>query len=171
MQERIDQETGSVIPSNNKLLGLIWDRTSDQVFTNPINLSAEANTKRAILKSIAGHFDIFGFNMPILNRCRLFLHELQCQEKLGWDQLISADQQRQWINICKQANSSSPIKIDRYVGPRDGTYRIIVFTDASYDLYGTVIYLQHVESSKLSFIQAKNRMVNKQLKSKSILLN
>ena len=121
LQQRIDQETGSVVPSNNKLLGLVWDRISDQVFTNPINLNAEANTKRAILKSIASHFGIFGFNMPILNRCRLFLHGLQCQNKLSWDQPISTDQQRQWKNICKQANSSSPIKIDRYVGPRDCT--------------------------------------------------
>ena len=54
------------------------------------------------------------------------------------------------------------------MGPRDGKFRLISFTDASHDFYGTVLYLQHVETGKVSFIQAKNRMINTQLKSKSI---
>ena len=47
-------------------------------------------------------------------------------------------------------------------------YNILIFSDASRDLYGCVIYLQHIETGKISFIHSKNRIVNKQLQSKSI---
>ena len=168
LQAKIDEETNNETPPTCKLLGLTWDRTTDVIFTLPINLNTEANTKRSILKTKAAQFDLFGFNMPILNRSRLFMHMLQCKKDLGWDQVLSPDLQRQWKNISKQANASSLLKIDRFVGPRDGTYRILAFTDASHVLYGTVLYLEHIESGKLSFVQAKNRMINPQLKTKSI---
>ena len=96
------------------------------------------------------------------------MHRLQCQRKLGWDQVISLEQQQEWKNICKQANKSSLVKISRYAGPREGNFRLVAFTDASQVLYGTVIFIQHIKSGKLNFIQAKNRMVNTQLKTKSI---
>ena len=168
LQARIDDEMNTETPPTCNLLGLTWDRISDVIFTRPINLNVEANTKRSVLKTIAAQFDLFGFNMPILNRSRLFMHMLQCKQDLGWDKVLSPDIQRQWKNISKQANASSLLKIDRFVGPRDGTYRILAFTDASHVLYGTVLYLEHVESGNLSFIQAKNRMINPQLKTKSI---
>ena len=82
LQKKIDEDTLIETPPTSKLLGLTWDRSNDLLFTQPINLSAEANTKRFILKTIASQFDLFGFNLPILNRCRLFMHRLQCQRDL-----------------------------------------------------------------------------------------
>ena len=168
LQDKIDDEMTVETPATTKLFGLIWDRFEDEIYTRPINLNSDANTKRTILKSIAGQFDIYGFNLPLLNRSRLFMHRLQCQNKLGWDHPISLEQQQEWKNICKQANKSSLVKFSRYVGPREGNFRIVAFTDASNVLYGTVIYIQDLDSGKLSFLQAKNRMVNTQLKTKSI---
>ena len=156
-------------PSNCvKLFGLIWNRTDDTIYTKPISLNKDATTKRSILKSIAAQFDIYNFNMPVLNRSRIFMHSLQCSKAYGWDDKLAPDLLREWGNICKQANSTPAIEIPRFVGPRKGTYRLIAFTDASHCLYGSVIYIQHVESGKISFLSAKNRMISHQLKHKSI---
>ena len=168
LQTSIDQQYGVTTPVVNKLFGLEWNRVSDEISTKPISLNLEANTKRLVLKTIANQFDIFGFNLPLFNRCRLFMHQLQCQKGLDWDQPLNSQQLRDWKNICKQINASPPLKIKRCLGPREGEYHILVYTDASCDIYGCVIYLKHVETGQISFINAKNRIINKQLKGKSI---
>ncbi|XP_068200128.1 uncharacterized protein [Palaemon carinicauda] len=163
-----DMDQSVITPEVNKLFGLEWNRLSDDIFTRPINLDPGANTKRLILRSIASQFDIFGFNLPLFNRCRLYMHNLQCQKGLNLDQTLNSQQLKDWRNICRQCNSSPPLKVTRFLGRRDGEYNIIVFTDASCDIYGCVIYLLNVESGKLTFVNAKNRLVNTQLKGKSI---
>ena len=168
LQRDIDQSSNVETPITNKLFGLAWNRVTDEIFTRDICLNIHANTKRTILQTIASQFDIFGFNLPLFNRCRLFMHKLQCNSKLGWDQPLDTEKIREWTNICKQINKSPLMKIPRFVGTRDGTYNILVFSDASRDIFGCVLYLQHVESGRTSFLHAKNRLVNQQLSHKSI---
>ena len=91
LQERIDAETLHETPTEVKLLGIQWDRNSDQIYTLPLKLDINASTKRNVLRSIASNFDIFNFNGPILNRARIFLHNLQMNNKLGWDEIIGED--------------------------------------------------------------------------------
>ena len=168
LQMEIDQSYNCSTPSLNKLFGLTWDRVTDEISTKAIKLDPDAKTKRTVLQSIASQFDIFGFNLPLFNRCRLYMHKLQCQQKLGWDQILSEDQQKEWKNISRQCNNSPVVKVSRFVGPRDGSFNILVFSDASREIYGCVLYLQHLETGKISFLHAKNRLVNQQLSSKSI---
>ena len=96
------------------------------------------------------------------------MHSLQCDKTLGWDDILAPQLQKEWKNICVQANAAPCIEIPRYIGPKDGEYYLYAFTDASQALYGNVVYLLHVESGKLSFVTAKNRMIGSQLKGKSI---
>ena len=168
LQQLIDLQCEKGTPITNKLLGLNWNRESDEICTNQISLNVQANTKRLILQTIASQFDIFGFNLPLFNRCRMFMHGLQCQKGLGWDQPLNDQQLKQWKNICIQCNNAPPLKISRYIGPRNGTYHIVTFTDASHDIFGCVLYLLHVESGKMTLVAAKNRLVNRQLQTKSI---
>ncbi|XP_068200621.1 uncharacterized protein [Palaemon carinicauda] len=65
---RIDKDMKFETPIENKLFGLTWNRISDEIFTKPINLNADASTKREVLTTIAAQFDIFGFNLPLMNR-------------------------------------------------------------------------------------------------------
>ena len=168
LQDNINQKLGESPQPCTKLFGLLWDRNKDVIFTKPIDLNPEADTKRTILKSIASQFDIYNYNMPVLNRSRLFMHSLQCNKAMGWDEVLTPDLKKEWRNICKQVNSTPRIEVKRYVGPRDGSYKLYAFTDASHAIYGTVVYLQHIESGNLSFITAKNRLISPQLKLKSI---
>ena len=151
-----------------KLLGMQWNLSNDTIFTNELKLNIEASSKREILSSIASHFDVFGYNLPLLNRARLFLHKLQCCNSLGWDDKLNDDDLKSWKNICNQINSSQPMKVSRSVGKRNDLYNLIAFADASKDIYGTVVYLQNVNDNEVYFVSAKNRIVNKQLEVKSI---
>ena len=168
LQQIIAKDQGTKNEDNADLFGIRWNLPNDTLFTKPIALNMQATTKRGILKTIASHFDLFNFNLPMLNRARLFMHLLQCTKSLGWDERLSKDLIVKWKNIVKQANSSPVLEVPRFVGPRAGRYEVYTFTDSSRVLYGSVTYLYHVDSGKLSFLSAKNRMIGQQLSNKSI---
>ncbi|XP_068224998.1 uncharacterized protein [Palaemon carinicauda] len=168
LQEKIDKNLDEVTPDVVKIFGLKWNRITDCISSPKLELDSKANTKRLILKSIASNFDPYNYNGPILNRARLFMHELQLNTSLGWDTELSIEQQREWRNIAKQVNMTPPIEVPRVVGERNGSYRLIAFTDSSKIIYGTTIFIQCIETKQVSFVLAKNRLVNKQLESKSI---
>ena len=79
----------------------------------------DACSKREILASIASQYDVFNFNGPLLNRARIFTHELQVNHKLSWDTKLSTELVRQWKNIVRQTNSSLPLEIKRFLGERE----------------------------------------------------
>ena len=168
LQEEIDQTSEEKTPDTVKLFGLQWNRISDSLSTRSLTLDCKANTKSLILKTIAAHFDIFGFTGPLLNIARLFLHNLQCDKSLTWDFVLSDKLQREWRNICKQINSSTNIEIKRFVGRRDGTYRLIAFTDSSKDIYGTTVYIQEVNTLQVSFLMAKYCLIGRNLSTKGM---
>ena len=85
----------------NKLLGLQWNVQKDVLYSNPISLNYTATTKREILSSIAGQFDPFGYNTPILMRARLFLHSLQSDVGIDWDQILPPITLNEWRNIAQ----------------------------------------------------------------------
>ena len=133
-----------------------------------MQLDESATTKRSILSSIAKNYDIFNFNAPILNRARVFMHNLQLNTKLDWDTKLSDVSSAEWKNICRQVNQAEELPVPRFIGNREDPYRLFCFTDASKVLYGCVIYIQNLETLQVSFMTSKNRMVNKNLETKTI---
>ena len=164
IDKKYDTESNEVI----KLLGMQWNRNDDTLSTLPLQLNAKAKTKREVLSSIASHFDLFGYTGPILNRSRLFLHELQCTKKLGWDDKLPREALKHWNNIVKQANATPIIPVKRFVGKRDSKFHLVACCDSSRSFYGVVVYIVDTYSMEVSFILAKNRIINKQLENKSI---
>ncbi len=168
LQDYIDESVEERTSDKIKLFGLLWDRCADTLSTKKLNLDSNANTKRFILATLAKNFDPFNYNGPLLNRARTFMHDLQCEKTLDWNTELSKEQLKEWKNISKQLNSSPEIHLKRFIGKRNATYRLISFTDSSKTIYGTVIFIQDVDSLNVSFLLAKNRFVNRQLESKSI---
>ena len=124
LQEKLDKNLDEVTPDVVKLSGMKWNRITDCISSPKLELDSKANTKRLMLKSIASNFDPYNFNGPILNRARVFMHELQLNTSLGWDTELSIEQQREWSNIAKQVNMTPPIEVPRFVGERNGSYRL-----------------------------------------------
>ena len=168
LQEDVDTELQIVTKDNVKLLGLIWNRQKDCLMTRPICLDETAATKRTILSSIAAQYDLYNFNGPLLNRSRLFLHDLQCNPNIGWDDVLSKDLLRTWRNIARQANSAPVLEVPRFVGSRKDSYKLLAFADSSKSIYGVVVFIQNVNTGDVNFVLAKNRIVGKSLTSKSI---
>ena len=161
LQEEIDNIDKKETPTEVKLLGINWDRISDTLYTKPMKLNVQANTKRTILSTIASQFDIYGFNGPILNRARFFLHGLQMDRNLGWGQILEEARLKEWQNIAKQVNSSVPVKIKRFVGSRNHSYRLIGCADSSKQAYGAVIYIHNMDTNEVHFVMSKNRLIGK----------
>lgn len=160
------------IPYENEsvknLFGILWDLNDDSYSPKSSILDLKAKSKRQILSSINSVFDPLGMLIPLLNRAKLFLHSLQCQKGLTWDEGLSREQLQLWNNICKQFNKSVTPSIPRYVGRYKSTYNIVAFSDASKEILGCVIYLQDCETKEYSFGFAKNKMLNSSLSCKSI---
>lgn len=168
LQRELDSESGEVTPEVVNLYGLKWNRVTDCLSTASLNLNSSANTKRLILKTYAENFDVYGYNLPLLNRTKLFIHRLQCDTGLTWDSKLTADLQSEWRLICNQIKSVEVAEIHRYVGKRSDAYQLVAFTDASKQLYGVVLYLVNLNTLEVSFLLAKNRIVSKSLERKSI---
>ena len=168
LQASIDETFQEKTPEVVKVLGLNLHREKDVLFANAITLNPDANTKRLILKSIAGQYDTLNIQGPCLNRARVFLHDLQCDKTLGWDVVLSDPLQKEWRLIVKQANKTPPIEIKRNFGDRSDPYELIAFTDASKKIYAAVLYIKNLKTNEVTFMGAKNRLVNRQLESKTI---
>ncbi|XP_068237328.1 uncharacterized protein [Palaemon carinicauda] len=168
LQKKIDKIQETEAPTKSKLLGLEWDRMSDTLSTKPIQLDINSSTKRQVLSTIASQFDLLNFNGPILNRARLFLHRLQCRPELDWDEKLTAPLINEWKNICKQANSAPSVEFSRNFGARTDKYKLVGFADSSKVLFGAAVYLYNINTNKIYFILARNKLVSKQLESKSI---
>lgn len=156
-------------PTDNvvKILGMQWDRISDKVVAPAYHMKESANTKRQILREIHKNYDLIGTKIPLLNRSRLFLRELQKDITLGWDTFIGVQRVNEWKNIVNQYNKYTSVAVPRCMGKRSDSYDLIVMTDASKNFIGAVIYLKNLSDGVISFLQAQNKLVDKILKSKT----
>ena len=167
LQSTIDKNETST-PDKVKLFGMIWDRSEDTLSPVKINLDEKSNTKRKILSSLNGIYDLFNIYAPILLRAKLFLQKLHLNKDLTWDSDLPSDFQREWENISRQANSTPIIHIDRNVGRRDSVYELIAFTDASSNAYGCVLYLKDIETSQVNFFSSKSKVLSSDMKKKTM---
>ena len=151
-----------------KLFGISWNRTGDTINPNKLNLNSSAKSKREIIQSINSNFDPLGIALPLMNRAKIFLHDLQLDKTVSWDSTLNNEKLHQWRKICKQINSSDLVSVPRYVGDYQDEYDLIAFTDASKDMYGCVLYLRNKKSDNLTFILSKNRMINKKSSNRTI---
>ena len=168
LQKEIDEENEEETSDVVKVLGLNWDRTDDTFHANVLSLDPKAITKRTICRSIASQYDTFNLQGPCLNRARLFLHALQCNSKLEWDETLNPNLQKEWNLIAVQANKTPPMKVKRSFGEREDPYELIVFTDASMKIYAAVTYIKNLKTNSVQLIGSKQRLVNKQMETKTI---
>ena len=168
LQENIDITLQCETDDDTRFFGMNWQRSTDKLNPYRVQLDLNADTKRKILSSLNSIYDLFGIYTPILNRAKLFFHGIQTDTTLNWDTRIPESTRLEWSKICKQLNNTPVVSIDRCVGPRDGTYDVIAFSDASTAIYGTVVYLKDVNSGSVSFLTARNRVVNTRLRKKTV---
>ena len=155
LQAQIDATLEEGSPQVVDLLGLRWDRVDDTFVWSNISLDKKADTKRKVLGSVNSVFDLCGTLLPIMNRAKIFLHGLQLQQNLGWDDILSSDQMREWQCICKQLAQSSEFRIPRSFGEREGEYQLVACADASKEALGCSFFFMGFAEGLLHIFSRK----------------
>ena len=155
------------MPDVVKLLGVYWNRISDEIGPKKPYLDPSANSKRKILAAINGVYDILGIYLPILNKAKLFMQVLSLKSS-SWDETISSEDNKLWLQVCKHVNKCDVINVSRSMGSRDDTYSLLCFSDASRMAYGIVFYLLNERTKQVSFLCCSNHFLSKALKRKTI---
>ena len=125
-----------------KVLGMVWNINDDTLGFNTDVSWDSIFTKRSALRFCNQIFDPLGWLSPILIRLRLFIQKLW-QEQIPWDKSFELikDFKEKWTNLVSQAQIAAKRKLHRKAVWTENS-QIHIFSDASKDSYGTVVYLR-----------------------------
>ncbi|XP_066910124.1 uncharacterized protein [Clytia hemisphaerica] len=163
--------------SEQKVLGLNWDRNNDTVYFNFRELREKfvaMPTKRAILHNMASIYDPLGLISPLFVSFKTLFQDI-CEEKFDWDDILPDRLTERWEKILLEFNKIDKIEIDRpycieSLHDNIKTVGAHIFSDASKYMFGAAVYLRFVLESgsvKTALVSSKNRIISaKNLKSK-----
>ena len=166
LQQNIDDQYSTQTPIDNKLFGMLWNRELDTFRPKQICLDASARTRRQLLSAINSQYDLLGIFLPLMITAKLFLHALPSSFKMNSD--IGDQLHSEWQKICTKLNNQGEIQIPRNMGNRDSEFALIICTDSSKLSMGIVAYLWDLQTDRISFIFAKNKLIGKNLKTKTM---
>ena len=163
--------------SEQKVLGLNWDRNNDTIYFNFRELREKfvaMPTKRAILHNMASIYDPLGLISPLFVSFKTLFQEI-CEEKFDWDDILPDRLAERWEKILLEFTKIDKIEIDRpycieSLHDNIKTVGAHIFSDASKSMYGAAVYLRfelESDSVKTALVSSKNRIISaKTLKSK-----
>ena len=132
----------------SKVLGIIWDSSSDSFVFNFSELIEYARSllpsKRSLLRVTAKIFDPLGLLAPFVIRLKV-LFQLLCINKRGWDDPLQGEIHDHWVRILAELRSISRMRIPRCYfqlqsSPSD--LQLHGFCDASSQAYAAVLYFR-----------------------------
>ena len=142
----------------DKVLGYKYDAAVDSLTLSPVNLDANANTKRKIFSQSAQVFDPIGFTAPVLVRSKLLISTLWEETKNKsdhWDIPVSCESRDTWTQLAKDLNQLSALGFGRQAFSSEEPMDLFIFSDASQRAYGYVVY--SVQRGDSNFVFAKVR--------------
>ena len=136
------------------VLGMSWNMEEDTINVKDSFIDVTHMSKRTVLSGLASVFDPLGMFSPITLKAKLIMKQLW-NEKLGWDDVIPEEMQAKWKSIAIEYQELSKMKLPR-AEIIQGDVELHVFTDASKDAYGAVIYAK--QGHKQQFIISKSKV-------------
>jgi len=159
--------TGTTVENgHHKVLGLEWDRDSDELlfeFKDLIKKSKDGVlTKRKILSLSVTMYDPLGIISPVTAQLKT-LFQLLCVDKASWDEVVSDDIENKWRVLMERIGEFGVIRIPRYaLIDRNEIVSVELhgFSDSSLILYCGVVYLRVITKShaKAFFWTSKTRV-------------
>ncbi|KAG5670377.1 hypothetical protein PVAND_000647 [Polypedilum vanderplanki] len=163
-----------------KVLGCVWD-TKNDVFTfnfdknlyiKIIKDCQQKPTKRIQCSTIARIFDIMGFLSHLVIRGRILLQR-SWANGVNWDQTISDEDHKLWLEWLSDLENVANIKIPRKLCLADdlwntGEVALHVFCDAGAEAYAAVAYLvtEHNGSKMSRIVMARAKVTPLRFKTK-----
>ena len=164
-----------VIPDQNKVLGLIWNKSEDEIVFDIQSFVKEFNTtptERLVSHALASLFDPLGLLNPVIVKLKILFQDI-CISNVSWDTQLDDDEFiREWHSIIDDLNSVPSVVIDRKFCIREISDPFIsiqlhVFCDASKRAHGACVYLRFMKQSgyiKVCLVTSKSK-VNPVMKS------
>ena len=111
-------------------------------------------TKCQIDSTLGSVFDPMGIFNPILMQSMIFIRSL-CRAKVDWDQPLDVEFLKSWKSFCCNFEEVSSKKFPRRIFNSNSPIKPWVFTDASKEAYGCVIYVVQGAQRHLFFSKVK----------------
>lgn len=126
--------------ANIKILGMHYDRESDQFFLRTKHNDKIQFTKRGFCSAAASVYDPLGFTLPVTMRSRLFVQGIW-REKYGWDEALPDNLKKDFTSWLKDQEHLADIKFPRWLSTTSNNkIELIGFSDASGVAKAAVIY-------------------------------
>ena len=140
--------------SEAKVLGYLYNTSSDSMRLKNNVLDPKANTKRLIVSSLFSVFDPMGIYSPVLLAGKLVVRSLN-QLNVGWDQVIEPRIQENWAKCCREFVQTNSLEFPRKTFSSDKPVKLFLFADASKEAYGCAIYALQDDLCSLVFTKSK----------------
>ena len=163
LQQKYGETDNPTVTGKTKVLGVIWDKETDQLCFELKPLNDLKPTKRNVLKALASIYDPLGLINPIVLTLKLYFQKL-CMSKLDWDTPITGDLLSEWQNLVKDFEYTQEIRVERaYLGVEQNVKETQLhgFSDASDDAHGCNLYIRIVTETgeiKTSLITSKSHV-------------
>lgn len=158
--EEIVDQVAIQIDDVTKILGLLWNASSDSFSYSVKTPHSNLVTKRHILSSISRIFDPLGLLAPVIFSAKSLMQEVW-RAKTDWDEQLPSCLEESWKELIADWELLSTIFVPRHITQPNATNRLVGFCDASLKGYGAAAYL-HSESLdgkiKVSLIKAKTKV-------------
>ncbi len=149
-----------------KVLGSIWNTTSDQLEFNFSDLANQVRslpaTKRSLLKISAKIFDPLGLLSPFTIKFKV-LFQLLCNGNISWDEELNEEHLKAWNMLTSELQTLNNICVPRCYFERLylESVQLHCFSDASEKAYAAAIYLRSQYSNgnvDVNLVAAKTRV-------------
>ena len=85
-------------------------------------------------------FDSLGLILPVFVTAKLFLRDLWVQN-FNWDTLLDEDCRKRYLSVVSELALLEDLKFPRKVASSDLPQKLIIFCDASKQMYGFCCYV------------------------------
>ena len=172
-----------------KVLGMLYNPSTDSfhfqvtlklkivsgeiIVTSPDELNQIKDslilTRRILLANVARIFDPLGLLTTLLLESKILMRESWCGENIGWDDPLSPELQRRWLDFLISLLGLGEVTFARSLWPQEeveGLPTLVIFSDGSVQAFGAVAYIHwKLTSGKYGsrLIMAKSKIAPKNM--------
>ena len=134
--------------SQIKVLGIPWDTGTDRIMLDHKNFTGISDqtyiTKRLVVSIVASVYDPLGFVAPVVVVAKVLIQTLH-KMKLGWDEIIPDNLQKDFLSFCRELNNLQEWHIPRcyYQGGVSVHHtELHGFCDSSQHAFAAIVYIK-----------------------------
>ena len=147
-----------------KVLGMLYNPSTDSfhfqvtlklkivsgeiIVTSPDELNQIKDslilTRRILLANVARIFDPLGLLTTLLLESKILMRESWCGENIGWDDPLSPELQRRWLDFLISLLGLGEVTFARSLWPQEeveGLPTLVIFSDGSVQAFGAAVYI------------------------------